>query len=161
MSHLKFSIRRLAALIPGKTRHNNIFFFAPKKFGEKVALIICLVVVSHFPHHPREKWRAKERELHAWATFLKTGRFSLFSAFIGAFAKLTSSNPCMAYIPRPEPGPHWWRTSALTNASPLPPEPSSDINQESSSWGKIPCTISKSKPVTHLILLYLKHRNLY
>ena len=161
MSHLKFSMRRLAALIPGKTRHHNTFFFAPKKFGEKVALIICLVVVSHFPHHPREKWRAKERELHAWATFLETGRFSLFSAFIGAFAKLTSSNPCMAYIPRPEPGPHWWRTSALTNASPLPPEPSSDINQESSSWGKIPCTISKSKPVTHLILLYLKHRNLY
>ena len=26
MSHLKFSIRRLAALIPGKTRHNNTFF---------------------------------------------------------------------------------------------------------------------------------------
>ena len=140
MSHLKFSIRRLAALIPGKTRHNNIFF-CTKKLGKKVAWIICLVVVSHFPHYPREKWSAKKRELHARATFLERGRFSLCSAFIGAFAKLTSSNPCMAYIPRPEPGPHWWRTSALTNASPLPPEPSSDINQESSSRGKIPCTI--------------------
>ena len=133
MSHLKFSIRCPAALIPGKIRHNNtFFFFAPKKLGKKVVLTICLVVVSHFPHHPREKWSAKERELHARATFLERGRFSLFSAFIGAFAKLTSSNPCMAYIPRPEPGPHWWRRSALTNASPLPPEPSSDITRESS-----------------------------
>ena len=141
MSHLKFSIRRPAALIPGKTRHNNTFVFAPKKLGKKVALIICLVVVSHFPHHPREKWSAKEREPHARATFLERGRFSLFSTFIGTFATLTSSNPRMAYIPRPEPGPHWWRKSALTNASPLPPEPSSDINRGSSSRGKIPCTI--------------------
>ena len=138
MSHLKFSICRLAALIPGKTRHNNTFFFPPKKLRKKVAF---LVVVSHFPRHPQEKWSAKDRELHARATFLETGRFSLFSAFIGAFAKLTSSNPCMAYTPRPEPGPHWWRMSALTNASPLPPEPSSDNNRESSSRGKIPCTI--------------------
>ena len=38
MSHLKFSIRRLAALIPGKTRHNNTFVFAPKKIRKESSL---------------------------------------------------------------------------------------------------------------------------
>ena len=45
--------------------HNNAYFFAVKKSGKKIALTIWLRVFCYFPHHPREKWRATEREHRA------------------------------------------------------------------------------------------------
>ena len=53
--------------------HNNAYFFAVKKSGKKIALTIWLRVFCYFPHHPREKWRATEREYRARDTFLAPG----------------------------------------------------------------------------------------
>ena len=61
-------------------------------------------MVYRFPRHPRERWRAKGKRVPR-VTFPERGDFYLFSAFIGAFEKLTSSDQCMAYIhvPKSEP----------------------------------------------------------
>ena len=51
-----------------------------------------------------------EGERVSRVNFLAGGNFHWFSAFIGAFVKLTSSNQHMAYIPGPESRPHLWET---------------------------------------------------
>ena len=64
-------------MLPGKTRRQSyitmLIFFAVKKSGKKIALTIWLRVFCYFPYHPREKWRATEREHRARDTFLALG----------------------------------------------------------------------------------------
>ena len=83
LKNLSFKIiRRLASLLPGKTRRQSsitmlyfFFFGGKKKSGKKIALTIWLQVFCHFPHHPRERWRAKEREHRPSDTLLVGGDF--------------------------------------------------------------------------------------
>ena len=94
--------------------HNNAYFFAVKKSGKKIALTIWLRVFCYFPHHPREKWRATEREYRARDTFLAPGG----GGNLGLNKVKLSQSPFECYftavIP---PNNFWW----LLRSPPAPP----------------------------------------